>query len=78
MIVEIKQFSNPPKGVEFVMQCVMIMLGKKTDWKSVQATLSDVNGFMQSLLEYNVEDKTDKMWKRAREGYINKPEFEPA
>lgn len=55
----------------------MIMLGKKTDWKTVQATLNDTNGFMQSLLEYNVEDKTDKMWKKAREGYIDKKEFDP-
>ena len=33
---------------------------------------------MNSLLEYNVEDKTEKMWKKARDNYISKPEFEPA
>ena len=33
---------------------------------------------MNSLLDYNVEDKTEKMWKKARDNYISKPEFEPA
>jgi len=35
-IVEIKSFTTPPDAVKFVMECVMILLGKKTDWTTVK------------------------------------------
>lgn len=38
-IVEIKNFAKPPGGVEFVMQALMVLLGEKTDWKSVKGVL---------------------------------------
>ena len=56
----------------------MILLGKKTDWPTVKQTLSDVNGFMSMLMDYNVEKTSEKVWKKARDGYISKPQFEPA
>jgi len=77
-IVEIKNFATPPKGVLFVMECVMILLEVKTDWASVKGTLSNVNNFMESLMKYDVEKTPDKVWKKARDKYISKPEFEPA
>ena len=77
-IVEIKSFTTPPEQVKFVMECVMILLGKKTDWPTVKQTLSDVNGFMSLLMNYNVEKTSEKVWKKARDGYISKPQFEPA
>lgn len=76
-IVEIKALPKPPEGVEFVMQCVMVLLGKKTSWADVRNTLSDVTGFMNSLIDYNVEKTSEKVWKKARDGWISKPQFEP-
>lgn len=76
-IVEIKALPKPPEGVEFVMQCVMVLLGKKTSWADVRNTLSDVTGFMNSLIDYNVEKTSERVWKKARDGWISKPQFEP-
>jgi dynein heavy chain len=56
----------------------MILLETKTDWPSVKNTLSNVNNFMESLMKYDVEKTPDKVWKKARDKYISKPEFEPA
>ena len=42
-IVEIKNFTNPPEGVKIVMECVMVLLSEKTDWKNVKSVLSNVN-----------------------------------
>ena len=54
------------------------MLNKKTSWAEVKLVLADVNGFMAMLLDYNVENKSERMWKKVRDGWISKPEFEPA
>ena len=59
------------------MECVAILLGKKTTWKDIKGFLSDVNGFMNLLLTYDVEKTSEKIWKKARDGYITKKEFEP-
>lgn len=76
-IVEIKNFAKPPDGVLFVMECLMVMLGEKTDWKSVKGVLGNVNEFMSRLLDYDVEKTTEKVWKKARDGWISKPSFDP-
>ena len=51
----------------------MIMLNKKTSWAEVKLVLADVNGFMAMLLDYNVENKSERMWKKVRDGWISKP-----
>lgn len=76
-IVEIKNFASPPDGVKFVMECVMVLLGEKIDWKNVKSVLSNVNEFMRSLLEYDVDKVSEKIWKKARDGWISKPNFDP-
>jgi dynein heavy chain len=76
-IVEIKAFKQPPAGVVFVMECVMIMLGESKDWASIKKVLNDVGGFLTRLKKYDVEATTEKTWKKARDGYISKPNFEP-
>lgn len=55
----------------------MVLLGKKTAWADVRNTLSDVTGFMNSLIDYNVEKTPERIWKKARDNYISKPDFEP-
>ena len=59
------------------MECVMVLLGEKTDWDTVKKILSNVTEFMGRLLDYNVEETTEKTWKKAREGWISKPDFDP-
>jgi dynein heavy chain len=59
-VVEIKNFTTPPEGVKFVMECVMVLLGEKIDWKNVKSVLQNVNEFMRSLLEFDVEKVTEK------------------
>jgi hypothetical protein len=59
------------------MECVMVLLGEKTDWDTVKKVLGNVGEFMTKLLEYNVEETTEKTWKKARDGWISKPEFDP-
>lgn len=76
-IVEIKAFTTPPEGVKFVMECCMVLLGEKTDWKNIKSVLSNVGEFMNKLLTYDVEVVSEKIWKKARDGWISKPQFEP-
>jgi dynein heavy chain len=56
----------------------MILLGESKDWASIKKVLSDVNTFLQRLKKYDVEGTTEKTWKKARDGYISKAEFEPS
>ena len=77
-IVEIKAFKSPPEAVVFVLECVMILLGEAKDWKSIKMVLGDVNGFLNRLKKYDVETTLEKVWKKARDNYINKPKFDPA
>lgn len=56
----------------------MVMLGESKDWPSIKKVLNDVGGFLTRLKKYDVEATTEKTWKKARDGYISKPNFEPA
>lgn len=79
-ITEIKNFANPPTGVKFVMQAVMVLLGQPKDWKSVKTYIMDTGGFLNQLLGFSkkIESVKDKTWKKVREEYLEKPEFNPA
>lgn len=55
----------------------MVLLGEKTEWKNVKSVLNNVNEFMNKLLEYDVEKVSEKIWKKARDGWINKASFDP-
>lgn len=60
------------------MECVAVLLGKKTDWASMKKDmLADVNVFLDSLLTYDVEKTSEKVWKKSRDNYISKPDFDP-
>jgi hypothetical protein len=59
------------------MECVMVLLGESKDWASIKKVLSDVNGFLNRLKKYDVETTTEKVWKKARDGYISKSNFDP-
>lgn len=53
----------------------MVLLGEKTDWKNVKGVLNNVGDFMGRLLDYKVEKVSEKVWKKARDGWINKETF---
>ena len=58
----------------------MVLLGEKgitnkTEWAKCKTILSDVNKFMKSLIDFDVESASEKIWKKARDGWINKDDF---
>lgn len=55
----------------------MVLLGEKIDWKHVKGVLSNVEAFINRLKTYDVEKTSDKVWKKARDNYINTPSFIP-
>lgn len=59
------------------MECVMVLLGEAKDWANIKKTLGDVNGFLNRLKKYDVETTAEKVWKKARDGYISKANFDP-
>jgi len=72
-----KATAVPNEKVVFIMDCVMVMLKCDTGWPSIKKQLGDVNAFMKSLQEFDVEKVSDKVWKKARDTYISKPNFDP-
>ncbi len=59
-ITEIKAYSKPPTAVERVLSCVMILLGKQTDWGTAKRVLGETN-FLSNLKSFdkdNVKDST--------------------
>ena len=60
------------------MQCVAVLLSEKPDWANIKTNvMSNVGDFMGRLLHYDVEKTSEKVWKKARDGYISNSEFEP-
>jgi len=56
MITEVKSFANIPAGALDVLRCVSLMLGdNKKEWPDIKkVTLSNVNEFMNKLMNYDV------------------------
>ena len=79
MITEVKSFSNISPGVLIVVQCVSLLLGdNKKEWKDIKkVTLNNVSEFMNKLMNYDVKKTKEAVWKKARDNFINKEEFEP-
>ena len=55
----------------------MVLLQEKTEWKIVKQVLGNPGEFMQRLLTFDVDGVSEKVWKKARDGWINKPQFDP-
>jgi len=79
MITEVKGFSKIPDGALDVLRCVSLLLGdNKKEWKDIQkVTLSNTNEFMNKLMNYDVKKTKESVWKKARDTYIHKDDFEP-
>lgn len=56
--------------------CLVLLGENKTEWKSVQKTLGNVNEFLQRLKNLDPESVKDKTWKKVRENYLKDPKFD--
>ncbi|KAF2878695.1 hypothetical protein ILUMI_27474 [Ignelater luminosus] len=74
-INELKVFQKPPLLVQFVMESVCLLLGKKTDWASAKTVMGDGN-FLRSLQEYN-KDSIPEITLKKLKVYIDNKDFVP-
>ena len=61
-----------------VMEAIMILLGQKTDWKTVKDNISETNKFIEELKNFKVLDCPEAYFTKVRNGYTSKPDFDPA
>lgn len=59
-VTEIRSFAKPPKPVQTVCECIVVMRGiKEISWKSAKGMMSEAN-FLKSLTEMDVDGITAK------------------
>ncbi|XP_021268215.1 dynein heavy chain 10, axonemal isoform X2 [Numida meleagris] len=57
-VTEIRSFAKPPKQVQAVLECVLIMRGyKELNWKTAKGMMSEAN-FLRSLMELDFDGIT--------------------
>ncbi|XP_014674920.1 PREDICTED: dynein heavy chain 10, axonemal-like [Priapulus caudatus] len=62
-VTEIRSFAKPPKAVQTVCECIVVMRGSKDiSWKSAKAMMSEAN-FLKSLMEMDVDAITTSQTK---------------
>ena len=55
-----RSFAKPPKPVQVVCECIVVMKGiKEVSWKSAKGMMSEAN-FLKSLTEMDVDGITTK------------------
>lgn len=65
-VTEIKGFARPPKPVQGICECILIMKGyKEIDWKNAKAMMSEGN-FLQSLRDMDVDGITNSQVKSTK------------
>ncbi|NXX13493.1 DYH10 protein, partial [Podargus strigoides] len=65
-VTEIRSFAKPPKQVQAVLECVLIMRGyKELNWKTAKGMMSEAN-FLRSLMEIDFEGITQSQVKSVR------------
>lgn len=59
-VTEIRSFAKPPKPVQVVCECIVVMRGiKEVSWKSAKGMMAEA-GFLRSLTEMDVDGITQK------------------
>lgn len=59
-VTEIRSFAKPPKPVQTVCECIVVMRGiKEVSWKSAKGMMAEA-GFLRSLTEMDVDGITQK------------------
>uniref|UniRef100_K7FM63 Dynein axonemal heavy chain 10 n=1 Tax=Pelodiscus sinensis TaxID=13735 RepID=K7FM63_PELSI len=65
-VTEIRSFAKPPKQVQTVCECILIMRGyKELNWKTAKGMMSDPN-FLRSLMEIDFDGITQTQVKSVR------------
>jgi len=59
-VTEIRSFAKPPKPVQTVCECIVVLKGiKEVSWKSAKGMMSETS-FLRSLKEMDVDNITQK------------------
>ena len=59
-VTEIRSFAKPPKPVQTVCECIVVLKGlKEVSWKSAKGMMSEAS-FLRSLKEMDVDNITQK------------------
>lgn len=74
-ISEVKAYTKPPALVETVLQAVMILFNKPTDWGNAKKVLSESN-FLQQIKGYD-KDHVSQSTNNKIKKYIEMPTFKP-
>ncbi|KAH0502213.1 Dynein heavy chain 10, axonemal [Microtus ochrogaster] len=65
-VTEIRSFAKPPKQVQTVCECILIMKGyKELNWKTAKGMMSDPN-FLRSLMEIDFDSITQSQVKNIK------------
>uniref|UniRef100_A0A4X2LFE0 Dynein axonemal heavy chain 17 n=1 Tax=Vombatus ursinus TaxID=29139 RepID=A0A4X2LFE0_VOMUR len=81
-LTELKSFGSPPLAVSNVTAAVMVLMApggkvpKDRSWKAAKVTMARVDGFLDSLVNFNKEDIHENCLKAIRP-YLQDPEFNP-
>ena len=76
-VVEIRSFTTPPKSVQAVCECILVVRGyREISWKSAKGMMSDTN-FLDTLKNLNVDGITNAQVKTVRSILSNNPECNP-
>ena len=71
-ITEIKGFTKPPELCEFVMEAVMLYIGKKANWDTAKKEMQNAQNFLKQLKELKVDSLTEKTLGTIRKKYLDK------
>ncbi|ESO91629.1 hypothetical protein LOTGIDRAFT_122204, partial [Lottia gigantea] len=76
-VTEIRSFAKPPKAVQTVCECIVVMRGiREVSWKSAKGMMSEAN-FLKSLTEMDVDGITPKQT-AAVKGLLKEMDTTPA
>ncbi|XP_072501166.1 dynein axonemal heavy chain 9 [Notamacropus eugenii] len=81
-LTELKSFGSPPLAVSNVTAAVMVLMApggrvpRDRSWKAAKVTMARVDGFLDSLVNFNKEDIHENCLKAIRP-YLQDPEFNP-
>lgn len=74
-VSEVKAYTKPPALVETVMQAVMILFNKPTDWATAKKVLSEAN-FIQQIKSYDKDNCSQSTINKVKK-YVEAPSFKP-
>ncbi|GMI05338.1 hypothetical protein TrVE_jg1168 [Triparma verrucosa] len=74
-ISEVKAYASPPKPVATTLECVMILMGKPTDWANAKKALG-ASDFLAQVKGYDKNNVKDSVISKVKK-YVNRPDFTP-